>query len=995
METKKKKWKVLLITLTCISLALAVALTTASVLLKTMAYTYLGRGPASIVQAEGSENWNTDYYSPSFATKEEAAKNGEKVTEALCNEGFVLLKNSKQALPLNPQSDKISLIGRGAVDPLYGGSGSGNVDASKAVTPYTGIQNAGFTLDDASYRYFNTEKSKYQRCSITMDDYQDSQWLIGEVAYSGTGAPFTVANGSVAVYVVSRAGGEGWDLSNNLKRDARESRKFAETVKSGTAKAEYETYEEGQHQLELSAYEKNWIEFCKANYAKTVVVINSSNAMELGALQDDDGVDAVLWVGGPGSTGFNALGSILAGKVNPSGRTADIYPRDFTKDPTFPNAAAVFRYTDLAEGDVAGEEAYFTQYEEGIYLGYRYYETAAQEGTIDYSEAVVYPFGYGLSYTTFSKKATFREEMDKITVSVTVKNTGSKAGKEVVQLYNSAPYTEGGIEKPAVVLVDFAKTKLLEPNAEDTLTLSVNKRDLASYDDGGVKIQGGGYVLEKGKYVLSLRENSHEPCAGDDMKFEFTVPNDVLYTENVTEGDGEILMEKQAARNRFRDVTAIFRDDAEAGYARNMSRADFQATFPTAPTEADSKAKNITLTYDGMVKKQTTVAELLRTFDPKTDLIDETAVKPRTGAQNGLALSNMRGVGYHEKLWDEFLDQLTESDYTKANEVLINGAYNTGAIDSLGKGGTVDFDGPQGFTTLMGPIGCCAYCSEVVIASTFNTELAKEMGVSVGEEALASKINGWYGPALNLHRSPFSGRNFEYYSEDPFLSGKTACAVVEGAADKGCYGYIKHFALNDTEIKRVNNNCTWAREQAIRELYLAPFRYVVERAETQMKFISDGEGTISTRTMPACTAVMSSFNRIGATWAGGSRALLTDVLRNEWGFRGLVISDFNLYPYMFPDQGVRAGGDLQLTWTVSKENFADTESATARQAIRTAYKNMCYTVVNSNYMQNQAPGSIVTYGLAWWQILVIVIDIIAGLITLGTILYLVLPRRKS
>ena len=1006
MATVKKKTYTVFIVLTSVLLLLAIALSVAGVLLETMANTYLGKGKPKVVKVEGSENWDTDYYSPSYRNdKAGAVANGERVTKELCDEGFVLLKNKNNALPLDAGKSTVALIGRGAADSLYGGSGSGNVDVSKAVTPYSGIKQAGFTMDDAAYNYFNVEKNKYDRCAIKMDDYNGSQWLIGEVAYTdktGANKPFTV-NGNVAVYVVSRAGGEGWDLSNDLKRDAKNSTLFADKVKSGTGKAEYDTYRDGQHQLELSEYEKNWIKFCQKNYEKTIVVINSSNAMELGDLQSDSGVDAVLWVGGPGSAGFNALGDILSGKVNPSGRTADIYAADFTADPTFLNSGEAVRYTDIGAGDVATggndgvAEAYTTQYEEGIYFGYRYYETAAAENVIDYDKAVVYPFGFGLSYTTFEKSVSWRENADSYTADVIVTNTGNAAGKEVVQLYYSAPYEKGGIEKSAVVLGDFAKTKLLNAGESDAVTLTVDKKDMASYDYKGVKIPGGGYVLEKGNYVLSVRDNSHTVSAAENATHTVTIANDVCYNQDTTRKEGDMLITKKAARNRFEDVTAIFKENKTDGYATIMSRADMKATYPSAPTEADQKAKDIVLTYTENGKTVTkTVADMLKPFDAKTELVDMAAQKPKTGADKTMVLSNFRGISYEDEAWEEYLDQLTENDYKNASAVLINGAYNTGAIESLGKSETKDFDGPQGFSSLWGSTGCCAYCSEVIVASTFNKDLARGMGVAVGEESLVKEndIQGWYGPAMNIHRSPFAGRNFEYYSEDHLLSGKMATAVVEGAAEKGCYAYIKHFALNDTEIMRTTNICTWADEQTFREIYLKPFQYVVENAVMEMKYISDTNGTMAKRTMPACTAVMSAFNRIGGTWAGGSYPLMTEVLRDEWGFRGLVISDFNLYQYMDSDQGVRAGTDLQLTWVANKANYADASDATTRQAIRKAYKNMCYTVANSNRMQDVAPGSLIVYGMAWWQISIIVFDVIVGVFVVVGVWYIVYAAMK-
>ena len=1001
MKAKLRKVQVVLISVTAVLLVLAIALSVAANIpaLKSIAYTYVGRGEGRPVQLEGTESWDTNYYDPQFDNKEAAVENGENVTRELSEEGFILLKNEGGALPLDT-SDTINLIGRGAVDPLYGGSGSGNVDVSTAASPFTGIQQAGFTVDETSYNYFMEQKDNYPRCQIVMDKYEQSQWLIGEIAYDGSdAAPFTVVDG-VAVYVISRAGGEGWDLSSDLMRDAAGSAAFADIIaKNANAKAEYETYVAGQHQLELSTYEKNWLEFCKNHYEKTIVVINSSNIMELGELQADAGVDAILWVGGPGSTGFDALGNILAGEVNPSGHTVDIWPADFTKDPTFVNTAAINQYSDIGEGDVAvGDNniaaAFTTQYEEGIYLGYRYYETAAEEGFIDYDEAVVYPFGYGLSYSEFLySDPTWSVSGNVITATVTVKNDGDYAGKDVVQLYYSAPYTEGGIEKSSVVLGGFAKTDLIQPGGTDTVTITLDRDEMASYDYKGLKIEGGGYVLEEGDYIISLRSDSHTLLPGEDMTYTYEVGSDVFYDEVTTVADGEILFEKQPAVNRFNDVSAIFKDTPTAGYALPMSRADFAGTFPTAPTADDLLAKQITLTYeeDGeTVSKK--IADFLKPFDPATDLIDADAEMPTMGASNGIVLSSMRGIGYGEAIWDDFLDQLTEADYTDlATTALASNAFNTPEIESLGKSRTQDFDGPQGFTSMFGSTGCCAYCSEVVIASTWNVELAYEMGNAIGEESIINGYNGWYGPAMNIHRSPFSGRNFEYYSEDAFLSGVMGAAVVEGAADMGCYAYIKHFALNDTEVKRTTNLCTWATEQTIREIYLKPFQYVVENTSTEMKYISDDQGTVSTVTMPGLKAIMSSFNRIGGTWAGGSYALMTEVLRGEWAFRGVAISDFNLYGYMPADQGLRAGTNMQLTFSKA---FADTESATSRQAMRTAYKNMCYTVANSNLMQGVAPGATIVYSLAWWEIAIIVYDVVVGLLAVALVVWIVLDLRR-
>ena len=559
MKAKLRKVQVVLISVMAVLLVLAIALSVAANIpsVQSIAFTYLGRGEATTVPLEGTEDWDTNYYSPKFSTKEEAVENGENVTRELSEEGFVLLKNNG-VLPLRDASETtISLIGRGAVDPLYGGSGSGNVDVSTAASPYTGLEQAGFKLDDASYNYFMEEKDNYARCAITMDKYEKSQWLIGEVKNDGSGAvPFNV-DGDTAVYVISRAGGEGWDLSSDLLRDAAESAAFAEIVKSGTAKEEYETYVPGQHQLELSTYEKNWLEFCKEKYEHTIVIINSSNIMEMGELEADAGVDAILWVGGPRFDRLRRDGQHPLRQGQPFRPHGGHLERRLYKDPTFVNTAAINQYSDIGEGDVAKGDnsiaaAFTTQYEEGIYLGYRYYETAAEEGFIDYDEAVVYPFGYGLSYTEFEQTAKWSRSGDVVTATVTVKNTGSEAGKEVVQMYYTAPYTEGGIEKSSVVLGAFAKTPLIEPGKTAEVTLSLDINDMASYDYKGVKIGGGGYVLEAGDYTLSLRADSHTVLPGEDKDVHRRSGRDVFYNEVTTVADGEILFEKQPAVNRFK-----------------------------------------------------------------------------------------------------------------------------------------------------------------------------------------------------------------------------------------------------------------------------------------------------------------------------------------------------------------------------------------------------------------------------------------------------------
>ncbi|MBB6479853.1 glycoside hydrolase family 3 C-terminal domain-containing protein [Spirochaeta isovalerica] len=913
---------------------------------------YLGKGKAVITTAEGTEDWDSEYYSLDYASEmllKEAAEDLVKKIEA---EGAVLLKNNG-ALPLETSASnrtKITLMGRDAVDSVFGGSGSGSVDISTVVDLKEGLEKANYSINETVYSLFDSfaaytmgrnnfgqpaKKYENPKADIVMDKPQDSTYYIGEMPVDrftdDALASFSTYD-DAAIIMFGRGGGEGGDLSQNMKGFE-------------------ENYEPGQHQLELNKDEKDLLELAKKNFDKVIVLINSSAAMEMGILEDDPEIDAVLWVGSPGQTGFLAVGEILNGTVNPSGRTADIYAADFTKDPTFVNFGH-FQYSNISRNNSYGD-AFLVEYEEGIYMGYRYYETAAAEGFINYDEAVVYPFGFGLSYTDFHWEVTSREIGDingSISVDVRVTNKGDRAGKEVVQLYYSAPYYKGGVEKSEVVLGDFAKTGLLGPGESETVTLSIAVEDMASYDF----LQERAYVLDKGDYRIRLQTDSHNMKEGVD-EIVYSVDSTIVYKDR--SGRESDLV---AATNLF--------DDVSSEISRTLSRSDFAGTFPTAPKAEDLKASDA----------------VLAAFAPywAGDHDDPEAEMPVTGAENGISLINMRGRDFSDPLWEPFLDQLNPEDIIT---IVINSAYNTGEIDNIGKPATVDLDGPAGINSFMGAnIHGVAYTSAVVIASTFSTEIAFEMGEMVGNEGLFYDVHGWYAPAVNIHRSPFAGRNFEYYSEDPYLSGKIGTSVVEGTASKGVYAYVKHYALNDQEANRnANGVATWANEQSIREIYLKPFELIVKNAETTVKYISDEAGTVSEKIMPASTAIMSSFNRIGGVWAGGSVPLMQNILRDEWGFKGVVISDFNLYDHMDVNQGLAAGTDINITFE-SMKSMDETESATVVQQLRRTGHRLLYTVANSHAMNGIVPGATVTFTMAPWMIGLIAADIlIALLLALG------------
>ncbi|WHP16876.1 glycoside hydrolase family 3 protein [Cellulomonas sp. ES6] len=913
----------------------------------------LGSGTYEFTNSAESADWDTEYYSSDYDGIDEVDEAAKALVEEISGAGIVLAKNEQAALPLAAGA-KVTMLGRAAADPVFGGAGSGSVDTTTAVDARQGLENAGFEVNDAVYSAIEAFAAENPRGHIEMDNPAASSYTIGEMpvdGYEAQAASFADYSDAAVVYL-GRPGGEGGDLTRDM------------TDWDDNA-------EPGQHQLELNKDEKDLIALATSSFDTVVVVVNASTTMEMGSLQQDAGVDAILLAGSPGATGFNALGGILSGDVNPSGRTADVWAADFTADPTFQNFGG-YLYDNLSvsypvssietatSNATVTDEAPFVNYAEGIYIGYRYYETAAVEGFIDYDEAVVYPFGYGLSYTDFAWEVTDTQAGDvdgTIAVTVEVTNTGDVAGRDVVELYYSAPYTPGGIEKPEVVLGGFDKTGVIEPGASESVTIEIAVEDMASYDYA----DAAAYVLEAGDYELTVRTDSHTVAAGTEP-FTYTVDSDVVYS-----GENHRASDAAEVTNQFDDVSAQFVSEPTDGKILSMSRADFAGTFPTAPTADQLVADDA-------------VAAGFAAWDHEAAAEAFEGEMPTTGAGTDLSLIDLRGLAFDDPKWDELLDSLTVGEMT---DMQLNGAYQTPAIGSIGKPATTELDGPAGFSSFINAsVNGVAYPSEFLIAQTWDVDLGHAMGQMIGNEALAKNVQGWYAPAANLHRSPFAGRNFEYYSEDPYLSGSMMTAVSNGAATKGVYTTLKHFALNDQETNRVNNGiATWATEQTIRELYLKPFEMAVKGVTMDVSYLSDDEGTRSTTTVGS-TAVMSSFNRIGATWAGGSEALMTNVLRGEWGFEGFAITDFNLYPYMNPNQAISAGTDLTLTFQPSK-SYADTSSAKAVTDIRTATHHILYTVANSNAMNGLAPGATVSYTPPTWVYIQIIATIVMGLLLLA------------
>ena len=817
-------------------------------------------------------------------TNEEAAGVAEEIME----DGIVLLKN-ESLLPLN-ETKKLNIFGWESINPAYGGAGSGGInDLYDIVSLNQGLENAGFSINQELVDFYNNYGSDNPEMSI-----QKQSWTLPEPpvdTYSDKLIKNAKEYSDVAVVVLSRKAGEG---HNDIPMDVS---KAAYDNNSD----EYDDFPEGEHYLQLSQTERDMVDMVCSNFNNVIVIYNGANQFEFGFADEYPQIKSVVWCPGTGNVGFNALGKVFSGEVNPSGKTPDTFIYDMTTAPWWNNAEKT-EYTNLADMAVEGMNAgtaqvyapAFTNYVEGIYVGYKYYETAAQEGAIDYDKTVQYPFGYGLSYTEFEQKMGELEEKDgQISVDVEVTNTGDVAGKDVVEVYYKPPYTNGGIEKSSANLIEFAKTDLLQPGESQTVTVTFSIEDMASYDENNAKA----YVLEKGDYVISINSDSHTVL---DQK-TYTADKDVVY-----KGENKRASDDTAATNVFEDAK---------GDVTYLSRADHFANYEEA-TKAPASAE--------LGEPYVSEYHLNKNFDKTTYLNDKDKM-PTTGADNGLTLADMRDADYDDPRWEKLLDQLTVDEMS--NMIAMAG-YQTAAMDSVGKVGTLDFDGPAAINNNFTGVGSIGFPIEVVIASTWNKNLAQTWGECMGKISQEMGAEGWYAPGMNTHRTAFGARNYEYFSEDGVLSGNMGAKAVEGARNYGVYSYIKHFALYEGNAKMVS---VWSNEQAIREIYLKPFEISVKQG--------------------GANAVMVSWSFLGDKWTGESSNLMKTVLRDEWGFRGMALTDFfrnNGHGFMNADAALANGVDAMLsTFNGEENNVANPEHPTSVLQMRNACKNVMYTVVSS------------------------------------------------
>lgn len=906
-------------------------------------------------------------FSSAYKSADEVTAAAEAVCEEIENEGMVLLRNENNALPLDVKTEnKISLFGIGSVDFYWGGTGSGAVEVGDDMNLKQMLTDAKFSVNDTLWNFYKSgAASKYRNGGGSNTN--------GNADFSLNEAPQSVYDPSVissyasyndaAIIVIGRLGGEGADLPRNMSN-------YGGSL--------------DKHYLEFTDEEIDMIKAVKAaNFKKVILLVASGNTMELGNL-DELGVDACLWVGYCGSTGMKSIVNAIAGNVNPSGRTVDTYVKDNMSAPGVVNMGD-FEYT--------GTNYHYVTYSEGTYVGYRYYETRYEDvvmargsaGDFNYDNEVVYPFGHGLSYTDFEwSDFEITEKDGEYTASVTVTNIGDRAGKDVVELYFQSPYTAydkaNGVEKSAVELLGFAKTEMIEPNGKDTVEITFTLEDMKSYDAYGK----GGYILEAGDYYVTAATDAHnavnnilaqkgyEVPATENMTEEINVPDLVLYTTEKSTG---------ATVSNLFDFADLTSEECVAydPTFKYLTRSDWTGTMPKAYATGTADKASDNVGGKQLVKEAS--SELIAKIEahgydasgnPKKQ---SEYTMPTTGKDSGLTLADFTKVAYDGKAvtadgtehsWSELLDKMSADDY----KALMSAGYSTAKIASIGKLKTKELDGPAGISSFVGKLNCTAYPVEVVLASTWNVELAEKMGNSVAEEAIWSGVNGWYAPAMNIHRNAFAGRNYEYYSEDPVLSGRMASSVVNKAQAKGLYCFIKHFVINDQETHRsITGNLVWLNEQTLREIYLEPFRIAT------VNNVDSG-----------ATAVMSSFNRIGPVWTGGCYPLITGVLRTEWGMDGFVITDYYGGPYMDTNQLLAAGADALLS--NGKAQIADASSAATVTLMREASHRILATVANSNFMNANAEETV--EGFPVYILLLIILDV--GIVATVTLLELFAVR---
>ena len=913
---------------------------------------YFNQPTSKVVSATGE---TTEHFTSDYANDDEREKALATVGADIVREGATLLKNEGDALPLAAKS-KISVFGQSSVNPVYGGGGAGSIDTSAAETLLDGLKADGFDINPTLVDFYENGAGKdYRRTS--MDAYGEGEFAVNEVPadkYTDEVTGSFDEYGDAAVVVIGREGSESQDLP---------------TGKLAT----------GYTYLQLDDNERDMIAMAEQHFDTVVVLLNTVNPMEIGDLESDDKVDAVLWIGSLGQTGADAVGELLNGTVAPSGHLTDTYAYDSLGAPSIANSGSY----SIANSSEMFATSYMA-YAEGIYVGYRYYETRYEDvvlgadgvGDYDYTKAVQYPFGYGLSYTDFTWSDYSLKETDGgYDVTVTVSNTGDAAGKDVVEVYMQSPYTdydrEHGIEKSAIELVGYAKTGLLEAGDSETVTIHIDKESMKTYDADGE----GTYIVDDGDYYFAAASDAHTAlnnilsAKGKSTADGMDEDGDAAFAGKVHVGaqDTRTYAKSMATgtkiTNQFTDVDLRSYD----GSFTYLSRSDWTGTWPK--------------TYEsGSWTAPDEFVDALKIDTEQTEPESAPVTNSQDANYGKLNVSMLMDTDYDDDAWDALIEQMS---VTELDQLVRIGGYATKSVDSTQLPATVDKDGPAGISsTLVGGENGMGYPSEIVLAATWNDDLAEKFGKAIGEDSINLGVAVWYAPACNIHRSPYGGRMFEYFSEDSMLSGAMTAGVVAGAASKGVIATVKHFALNDQETNRMGL-AVFANEQTVREIYLKPFEMAVR----------DG----------GASAMMASMNRIGSRWTGGHKGLMTSTLRDEWGFKGFVVTDqasYNVFAYEDMREGLEAGTDLWLNtdaqlWKLSNADMTDGVVANMQRAA----KHISYAISRSNAMNGLSANSKIVKVTPLWRWGMYALD---GVVTVSAIalvgvavLHIVRRRRTA
>ena len=926
-----------------------------------------------------TEGINMEYSKPGFDTEEALVQDEIALNKQIAAEGIVLLKNDEGRMPYSTDTT-FSFVSHSAVSYI----GGNKVDMK------TAFEDAGFGVNEDLWKFYSEGNGKDYGLGVGSVSYGDDEdFSINECPLSVIQAEPGLTDsmqGTVPVFVFSRVAGEGRDMPRSMYNHT--------DVEEDKTK----TY------LEPDSVELEILQYLNDNFDDVVLLLNSSAAVDLSWVEDYPSIHTVISAPAMGDYGLCSLAEIFSGKVNPSGRTVDTYEVDAMNSPAAQN------FGDFAYYDENGNltKYNYVSYKEGIYVGYRYYETRYEDkvlgqgnaGDYNYDDAVMYPFGYGLSYTTFDwSDYNTSWDGDTCTVTVKVTNTGDVAGKDVVQVYAQSPYTDydkaNKVEKAAVELVGYAKTSELAPGASETVTVTFDQEQLKSYDYTNAKT----YILDAGDYYITAAKNAHDAvnnilsAKGKTVADGMTADGDTAFVATYTPANGTV--DTTTYKNDTTTGVEVTNqlDQANGGF-QYLSRNDWTGTWPTVDGEVsdqistwgnpingtDANGNPASYTYYKTISSED-LAKLdsfdsLNPTDPST-LTDELVY----GKDNGLGLIDMRGLDYNDPKWNDLLDQLTPSDY---QTLITQSGYGTAAIKSVDKPAATDRDAATGLVNYGFDASGnfvfsrnIAHCGVIVLAQTYNDDLATHYGENIGDESYYLDVDGWYAPAVNMHRTAFSGRNSEYYSEDPFIGGHIASLECEGVISRGMYVFVKHYAINDQENHRGDRNgqysmATWMNEQSARELYLKPFEMCMKVGDVDLAYVrqnADGTQENATTKIRACQGVMTSFNRIGATWAGGSYDLITGIVRNEWGFDGWILTDnADTGVFMNGLQMIQAGADAKLTVSDPTALWSfDSGDATQYRYAREAMHHLLYVMANSHVMNGAVHGSVYSTGTAGMQ----------------------------